>query len=114
MLWAKAQFHGLHKWPDAPASQQYLRELHKHCFNIRAGVQTEDSPIPLNAHSFQADLYKVITTNVATAINKNRSMDCAAIAKLIGHSLCDLSYNVVFVSVAEDSETGVNVLFEKA
>lgn len=38
-IYAKVSFEGIHRWPDAPDEVIYLRNPHRHIFNVKASVE---------------------------------------------------------------------------
>lgn len=47
----KTQFEGLHRWPDAPEPEEYLRSPHRHLFVAEADIEVfhDDREIEINA-----------------------------------------------------------------
>jgi len=46
----RTQFEALHHWPDAPDSESYLRQPHRHMFVVQAEIEVkhEDREIEIN------------------------------------------------------------------
>lgn len=38
-VYAKASFEGIHRWLDAPDEVKYLRNPHRHIFNVKVSVE---------------------------------------------------------------------------
>ena len=39
IVYAKASFEGIHRWLDAPDEVNYLRNPHRHIFNVKVSVE---------------------------------------------------------------------------
>jgi hypothetical protein len=42
-VYIKTQFEGFHRWPEAPAEVKFLRDLHRHIFQVKLAVPVTHS-----------------------------------------------------------------------
>jgi hypothetical protein len=101
MVFVTARFEALHRWVDAPLEQFWLREYHRHLFNVKVAVSVEDGNREVEFFQLKDKLTKFLGLN----FNKRKfDLSCEHIAE---HLLMEL--NADYVEVNEDGENGAVV-----
>jgi hypothetical protein len=62
-----AQAEGLHHWPDAPDSEQYLRQPHRHLFTVTVRMQVRHSDREVEINAFARWLNSQVLPSLAAA-----------------------------------------------
>ena len=109
-VYCKTRFQGLHCWPEAPHSVDYLRNLHRHEFHVMVKcIVTKDRGIEFITLKEKVDEYIP-----KLAKSWPVSISCEMMAKSIGDSFKYSAddYPVVSVEVSEDGENGAGVTYE--
>lgn len=109
------QFEGVHCYPEAPLEVAYLREPHRHIFNVEVEVDVFDNDreiefimlghqIKKYIKSFSHDEYGVVQLG---------SWSCEKVANAIAGELLDIipksNQRDIIVTVMEDNENGATV-----
>lgn len=109
------QFEGVHCYPEAPLEVAYLREPHRHIFNVEVEVDVFDNDreiefimlghqIKKYIKSFSHDEYGVVQLG---------SWSCEKVANAIVGELLDIipksNQRDIIVTVMEDNENGATV-----
>ena len=108
MIWAaiKTTFEGFHCWPDAPDTESYLRNPHRHIFYVYLHIQQFADDRDIEYHALKKWLDGIIRKNVLPLHTKS----CEQIAITIkGAAEIDFPSRYVKVSVFEDDENGAIV-----
>jgi 6-pyruvoyl-tetrahydropterin synthase len=103
-VWITTSFIGYHQWPDAPARRFYLRELHRHKFNVRVAVEVIDSDREVEFH----DLKDSVNLVLSEFPEKLGSQSCEHLALVI-YGRLPKNLNIVEVTVDEDGECGATL-----
>lgn len=106
LLWVTTSFTGFHRWIEAPDEVAYLRDMHRHKFNIMAAVQVDSSKDRVfEFHMFQKEVSVIVETYLNIIPNVG---SCESIAKYIASELKRKVGDYKFtVMVDEDGECGV-------
>ena len=108
-IFVTTQFEALHSWSDAPQSESFLRNSHRHQFKVRLQIQVtgDDREIEFFA------LKKKLDKTIEATINKNDAGSCEQIARRIikglGNIYFDLTGRKIVCEVSEDGENGAIV-----
>lgn len=112
-VYAKVSFEGIHCWPDAPDEVMYLRNSHRHIFNVKAFVEVSQNNREIEfimlGHILNA-MFKGLASGDTNGVWNMGTMSCEDVAEMvISHIryklglLCD---TYVAVRVDEDGENG--------
>ncbi len=103
MIWVTFQKKGFHRYPDAPEDVSYLREVHRHIFKFKVGVEVTHDNRDIEFHQFLNWLEGLFAESVLNVDYKSCEMIAndiyAKIEEEFGALRC-------FISVAEDGECG--------
>jgi hypothetical protein len=105
----KTAFRALHCYPEAPDEVSYLRNLHRHNFNVELTFSVFHDNRDREFFMVQADLDKFIERHVTTLDNKSCEMICKTILQYALSEYPDRDFYEVKVS--EDNENGATVTF---
>lgn len=103
MIWVTFQKKGFHRYPDAPEDVKYLRDVHRHIFKFKVGVEVTHDNRDIEFHQFLNWLEGLFAETVLNVDYKS----CEMIANDIYEQIV-LQYGELrcFISVAEDGECG--------
>jgi len=106
-VFIRTSFIGFHCWPDAPDSESYLRHLHRHTFGVRVEHRAiSDNVRGIEFHQLRKATDHVLANEVQSAMDKDHSLSCEEIAKVIAEGLYLQGYRPGVVEVDEDGECG--------
>jgi hypothetical protein len=101
LISVRYSFVGYHNWPDAPDHRRYLRDRHRHKFEVEARIEITHDDREIEFHDF-LDYCKA---NTPGGDMNNRS--CEMIAKDLIRNIQERYHGrKVSVSVFEDGEVG--------
>lgn len=112
----RTAFQGIHCWPEAPDSVAFLRNPHRHVFNVEVSLYISESR-EVEFFEFRNILdLKVIPRlgmpyhfeNPTTDLG---SMSCEYICKDLHSYLSELDFNVASITVREDEENSATLTF---
>ena len=94
--------HALHCWPNAPDNRGYLRNPHRHLFNIEAECEVTNDRREIEFHNLQESVRQrfCLLRDVGTM----NEWSCERIARELGAALAELYRRRFTVSVWEDWE----------
>lgn len=104
IIWAKisTSFEGFHSYPDAPDEVSFLRNLHRHIFNITVWLQQFHDERDIEYILFKRELAKWIEN-----LPKDNSASCERIAAGIARTIRErYPDRMLRVEVLEDAENG--------
>jgi hypothetical protein len=102
--------HALHCWPNAPEHRAYLRNPHRHLFNIEAECEVTNDWREVEFHNLQESVRQRFCLLRDTGGLKELS--CEGMARHLGAALADLYRRRFTVSVWEDWECCGTVVTE--
>ncbi len=101
VVWISTSFIGFHRWKDAPDATSFLRDWHRHKFNVKVGVcvNHENRQIEFFDLKEKVDLYLRV------------HYEGQKFASSCEHIACELfdKFNAELVTVDEDGENGATV-----
>lgn len=106
-----AQFEGIHRWKDAPASVAYLRDYHRHEFYVTATIQVFHDDRELEFITVKNELMQHLSKLYVNQITGS----CEMIASdIINHLSVKYGSDRLYeVSVFEDGENGATVIRDR-
>ena len=107
-IWVTSQFVGFHCWPSAPESVKFLRDLHRHVFQVKASVLVTHADRQVEFFILKSDLNKGIQS-LEKYLKKSPHLSCEAMAIYLLGYLQAKKYRVVGTQVSEDGENGALV-----
>jgi len=105
-IWITTQFEGFHYWLEAPDEVKYLRDNHRHIFNIKISISVEHNDREIEFHMFKKEI-----NNYLKDWPKNlKGTSCEMMAEQINEFI-NTKYNgrKVRIEVDEDKENGVTL-----
>lgn len=101
----RCSFVALHQWNDAPEEVKFLRNLHRHVFNVIATIPVSHDDRELEYFMVQQKMTKFIDQEVMSVWDYSTS--CEMIAEQIGHYLIrEYDRPSITIEVNEDGENG--------
>ena len=104
-------FEGLHCWPDAPEQVGFLRNLHRHVFNIEVTIKVGRRDRDVEFFMLKAEIDANLSCVGGTyhqnmpSLRDLGSASCEMLAtNLANHLTVDRGYTVLKVVVREDDE----------
>lgn len=110
-IFVRLQVPGLHRWDDAPANREYLRNTHRHLFHIEAECLVNHSNREIEFHDM-LDAIRDYVDEQATHMKGGYSfagMSCEMVAESIGTHLSRKYGRAFTIEVSEDGECGARV-----
>jgi len=105
----KLRFVAFHRWKDAPDQVAFLRQFHRHLFNVQVILPVEELDRELEFFMVQRDLQVFVNANLD---DREHDASCETFASLIGEYSLRHWPKLPFVSVTvdEDGENFANVV----
>lgn len=103
MIWVTLQKKGFHRYPDAPEEVKYLRDVHRHQFHFKVGVEVTHDNRDIEFHMFQTFLEGLFDSGDLNVDYKSCEMMANDLYEEIEKKYGKLR---TFISVAEDLECG--------
>ncbi len=101
IVWVSTIFEGFHRWLDAPEDVKFLRDYHRHIFEVRLGAEVIDANREVEFFQLKRKVDKFILDNY----EGNRfEFSCEQIAEALLKE-----FEADFVEVSEDGENGAIV-----
>lgn len=94
----RSQFIGFHRWKEAPQEVEFLRNFHRHLFNVEICLKIEHNQRNIEFFIIQKKINQFLTERY---LNKFFELSCEAIAE----EICN-QFNAISVIVDEDGENG--------
>lgn len=109
-----SSFVGLHCWPSAPDRRAYLREPHRHLFNVKVSVSVEDSDREVEYHDLKDQVVALLPATALVMrrdhLNPYLNFSCEHHAERIVNEVALLHpRRSISVTVDEDGECGSTV-----
>jgi len=102
-------FEGEHCYPDAPKEVYYLRNVHRHMFNVRVVIDVYHDEREIEFHMFKRELQKLYTS-YENCSNKS----CETMAReLAGYLMIHYRGRDFSITVDEDGENGAIINYLK-
>ena len=107
----RTSFHGLHFWKDAPEQVAFLRNLHRHVFNVHVTLPVTHSDRDVEFFIYQNKLNEVIYGMFETYHTKMPMLlvvgqkSCEMVAKEL-YDILSKENTIISVTVDEDGENG--------
>jgi len=114
-IWVSTSFIGFHKWVDAPEKIAYLRDLHRHKFNVKVFVDVTHDDREVEFHMLQDYLRLCIPPQYDIYTSSCEDIATQIYTKLVnlGNNRLSraLSTREVVIEVDEDGECGAVMHF---
>lgn len=111
-IYIRTSFVGFHLWKDAPNEVGFLRNLHRHIFNVKVAVEVSHSDRDVEFFMMKKDVNFVISRFDTPFSDDGVFLDwkmvgsCEMVAEKIIQDLWLMNYKVISVEVDEDGENG--------
>lgn len=113
MVYAKVSFEGIHCWPDAPEEVEYLKNPHRHIFNVKVAIEVVHSDREIEfimlGHRLN-EFFKELAMDDPNGVWQMGRTSCEDVAEMtIAYirSRLELSKRTyIIVQVDEDGENG--------
>ncbi len=104
----KTSFEGFHRFPGAPEEVSYLKELHRHIFNVSAKIEVFHDDRELEFIMVKHRLNQFLAGLPIAKKEANTAMSCEMVATQVANLLVDLygDHRDLEISVDEDGENG--------
>lgn len=102
MVWVTFQKKGFHRYPGAPEDVKYLRDVHRHIFKFKVGIEVTHDNRDIEFHQMLNWLESLYEGTLDVDFKSCEMMANDLHEKIVekyGHVRC-------FISVAEDGECG--------
>lgn len=100
-------FEGLHHWKDAPESEYFLRNLHRHLFTVEVWIEQKHNDRDIEYYNFKTKLKGWLDTIVKNVPNTSScEMFCDYIQALISYNYPNRDLKI---TVKEDGFEGACV-----
>ena len=112
-VYAKVRFEGIHCWPDAPDEVIYLRNPHRHIFNVKVSVEVSQNNREIEfitlGHILNT-IFKEFAAGDSNGVWNMGTLSCEDVAEMvmdyIRHRLGLPDETYISVQVDEDGENG--------
>jgi len=101
IVWVSTLFEGCHRWLSAPNDVSFLRNYHRHIFDVKLGVEVTGDDREIEFFQLKRKVDKYINKQYE---GKSFDFSCEMIAKQLL-----IIFNACFVEVSEDGENGATV-----
>lgn len=98
----KTQFEGFHKYEDAPDSVMFLRDYHRHLFNVEVKIKTNHANRDIEFFIIKDLIDKYLVS--FTGWKEKFAASCEQVAESLFMYLKGKNLKVVQVEVQEDQE----------
>lgn len=108
-VFVTTQFTNFHRWKDAPPTQHYLSNLHRHLFMVRFEISVGGLDREVEYHRLLAELDEYIKEGLMT--NWDTGWSCEQMARMIADWMSALhpDRHLYACTVSEDGENGSTV-----
>ncbi len=104
LVWIRTTFEGFHRWKDAPEDVKFLRDFHRHIFEVELGVAVNNDDREIEFFQFKRKVDMYINTHY-----KNEYFDLSC--EMVARKLLNF-FHADFVKVSEDGENGATVIVQ--
>jgi 6-pyruvoyl-tetrahydropterin synthase len=108
-IWVTSSFVAYHRWPDAPPQVGYLRNLHRHTFNVKLEVRVSHDDRQVEFHILKRELKSLCAGLDETPFKDRESWSCEQYCDYFLGYFNSQGYIVHSVAVDEDGECGAIV-----
>ncbi len=98
IVWVGTMFEGFHRWVDAPDDVAFLRDYHRHIFEVRLGIAVTDTNREVEFFQLKRKVDGFILDNYE---GRYFEFSCEQIAEVLLNE-----FKADFVEVSEDGENG--------
>lgn len=110
-VFVTTQFEGVHRWKDAPNQVKFLRDYHRHMFNVLLEIEVFDEDRDIEFVLLKKQLNAFIKEDFE---NSYLDYSCETMAKRILLYMLNIYKNrAMLCSVSEDGENGAIVELTK-
>ncbi len=102
MVWITAQFEAYHCWLGAPDDVAFLRNMHRHIFHVKLGVEVTGDNREIEFFQLQRQVEEFINKTWA---GTESTTSCEMMAMVLRGR-----FNACLVEVSEDRENGATVI----
>jgi hypothetical protein len=109
------RFEGFHRWPNAPDSEKFLRNQHRHLFHVYVTIAVfhDDRELEFFAFKNWLEEHGVGPIKESLSATNDSYSSCEDIANDIGEAILKhYGHRYVAVEVYEDGENGGIVVWE--
>lgn len=106
-VYVRTQFTAFHRWVDAPDKVRFLRDFHRHVFNVKLMVDVGHDNRDVEFFILKGDLDVYLRTHYHGEFFE---FSCEQIAKMIIEEMTRIGYSVRTCEVNEDNENGAVVI----
>lgn len=107
VIYINTSFVGFHRWDNAPEEVSFLRDLHRHLFNVKVTIEVSHNDRDVEFFLLKKDVdFCIDRFDYASWLNGKLVWSCEMVAERLIRDLSLLEYKVVSVEVNEDWENG--------
>lgn len=103
-IFVNTSFVGFHYWPEAHDSRKYLRNRHRHTFNVYVSCRVHHNDRDIEFHDL-IDYVNNIMIKYQSLHNDNLR-SCEMMAEYLYKELIEHSFEVTEIRIDEDGECG--------
>lgn len=107
-IWVKTQFEGFHKYEHAPQEVSYLRNTHRHMFELKVFIEIFEDDRDIEFHMFKKFVIHCIETK--NFHNKSCEMISNDLNLLISNKYPKRN---IKIEISEDGECGCEMQYNK-
>ena len=108
----RTQFEGFHCWSDAPEEVKFLRDTHRHLFNVELRISVDHNDRELEFFMVKKRLDNIIKWYIE--LNGTNLGSCEMMGESFIKELTELYGNRYYqIKIFEDNENGGEVVKEK-
>lgn len=115
-VYAKVSFEGIHYWPDAPDEVKFLRNPHRHIFNVKVAVEVKSNDREIEfimlGHRLK-ELFRSYAKDDPNGVWNMGTTSCEDVAEMamawIRYKLAIPAGTYIAIQVDEDGENGCSV-----
>ncbi len=100
-IWVSHLFEGFHRWDKAPEDVAFLRNTHRHLFDVKVGMSVGHDDREIEFFQLQREVATYCKTHFERDMGE---LSCEMIAKQLL-----TEFDASFVEVSEDGENGAIV-----
>jgi len=113
-IWITFEREGMHRYDNAPASVDFLRDFHRHMFHFRVEVEVLHDDRDIEFILFKRALLQAMDDNQIDLHNKSCEQMALAVGLWVQYFIGvrgETAERYIEVTVAEDGENGATVRF---
>ena len=101
IVWIKTSFEGFHRWINAPDDVAFLRDYHRHIFEVKLGVEVSDGDREVEFFQLKRKVESFILDEFE---GHWFEFSCEQIAEFLLNK-----FDACFVEISEDGENGATI-----